>query len=101
MEGTEMVEYKLKELGSFVNGANFTPAQLGYGTRFVNLDDIFRSPVISCHDEYDYVKLANEDNYLLEDGDILFVRSSVKPSGVGLPSLFKSDYSERVVFCGF
>jgi type I restriction enzyme, S subunit len=96
-----MIEYKLSKIGRFCNGANFSPDQLGTGTKFVNLDDIYKEKDLKSSDTFEYVALKNEDNYLLEDGDILFVRSSVKPSGVGYPCLFKVDSNDKVVFCGF
>ncbi len=96
-----MIECKLGNIGRFSNGANFTPDQLGKGTKFVNLDDIYREKDLKSSDSFEYVTLKNEKNYLLEDGDILFVRSSVKPSGVGFPCLFRVDSEDKVVFCGF
>lgn len=96
-----MIECKLGNIGRFSNGANFTPDQLGKGTKFVNLDDIYREKDLKSSDSFEYVTLRNEKNYLLEDGDILFVRSSVKPSGVGFPCLFRVDSEDKVVFCGF
>lgn len=97
----ELIEYKLGKEGHFCNGANFGPNQLGKGLKFVNLDDIYREKDLKSSDTFDYVSLKNEDSYLLQDGDILFVRSSVKPSGVGFPCLFRTNSNEKVVFCGF
>lgn len=98
---SHLKEYKLKELGSFINGANFTPSQLGKGDKFVNLADIYTEKDLFSTDEFERVELTNSDNYLLKDGDILFVRSSVKPSGVGFPCLFHKVSEDIVVFCGF
>ncbi len=94
-------EYKLKEIGRFVNGANFTPVQLGTGNKFVNLLDIYRSSILYSSDKFDLVDLVKPDSYYLENGDILFVRSSVKPDGIGYPCLFIKNTDEDVVFCGF
>lgn len=96
-----MINYKLNKIGRFINGANFTPDQLGSGTKFVNLDDVYREKDLKSSDTFEYVKLKNEETYLLQDGDILFVRSSVKPSGVGYPCIFNVDSEDKVVFCGF
>lgn len=97
----DIIEYKLNKIGRFINGANFTPDQLGSGTKFVNLDDVYKEKNLKSSDSFEYVKLKNEETYLLKDGDILFVRSSVKPSGVGYPCLFVGDSDDKVVFCGF
>lgn len=97
----EMIECKLNKIGRFINGANFTPDQLGTGTKFVNLDDVYKEKDLRSSDSFEYVKLKNEETYILRNGDILFVRSSVKPSGVGYPCLFLTDSDDKVVFCGF
>jgi type I restriction enzyme S subunit len=87
----------------FKNGINFNANQKGdrgvltidvlnmYGESiYVNLQNLYRVRT----------EIKNKEDYMLKDGDILFVRSSVKREGVGWASLFKGG-NEPVTFCGF
>jgi len=97
------VEWDVKELryvGSFKNGINKDKESFGHGIKFVNIIDAYL-------DELNIEKLDLIDanfkevhDYRLEPGDIIFVRSSVKPEGVGYNTLF-NGFKEDVVFCGF
>lgn len=89
----------LGEFGSFNNGVNFSKSQLGSGHPFVNLKDIYDNKIININN-LERVKVDNIKNYVLNKGDIVFVRSSVKPSGIGWASLFNGS-EEPVIFCGF
>lgn len=93
--------HKLSELGDFKNGLNKDKDSFGSGTPFVNLDDVFATDVIDTTPE-GLVECSKSDieNYSLTAGDILFVRSSVKPSGVAKTSLILSP-AEDIVFSGF
>ncbi len=90
---------KLKDFGRFTNGINFKADQMGTGKLFVNLDDIFRSKIIDCS-KLERVNVNNTQNLNLIPGDLVFVRSSVKLEGIGLPSLF-TGHTEDIIFCGF
>ncbi|WP_394142096.1 restriction endonuclease subunit S [Vibrio chagasii] len=92
---------KLSDLGEFKNGLNKDKDSFGSGTPFVNLDDVFASNIIDNVPE-GLVECSQSDieNYALSQGDILFVRSSVKPSGVAKTSLV-SSVDESIVFSGF
>lgn len=99
-EGWE--ERKLGEIGSFKNGINKSKNDFGFGYPFVNLMDIFGENSI---DGKKGLGLINSNKierqlYNLKKGDVLFIRSSVKPSGVGLTSLVEEDLSDTV-FSGF
>ena len=92
--------YELGSMGSFKNGINKDKDAFGHGVKFVNIIDAYA-------DELDLASLGRLDanhnevrEYKLEEGDIIFVRSSVKPEGVGYNTLF-SGYKEEVLFCGF
>ncbi len=92
---------KLSELGEFKNGLNKDKNSFGSGTPFVNLDDVFASNVIdTIPDGLVECNKTDIENYSLSAGDILFVRSSVKPSGVAKTSLVFSA-NENIVFSGF
>ena len=90
---------KLKKYGKFSNGLNFSKDQVGEGKLFVNLSDIFSNQVIDCS-KLERLNSKVSQKVILEKNDLVFVRSSVKLEGIGLPSLFPG-YSEEVTFCGF
>ncbi len=90
---------KLGEFGEFLNGVNFSKSQLGVGHPFVNLKDIYSNEEIDC-EELDKVDVKIVKGLILKKGDIVFVRSSVKPSGIGWVSLFNGS-EDHTIFCGF
>ena len=91
---------QLGDLGRFKNGLNKGKEDFGFGTLFVNISDAYPER-LQCNS---LSRLnANERDlkeYGLTNGDIIFVRSSVKPEGVGYPTLFRG-HDEEVVYCGF
>jgi type I restriction enzyme S subunit len=93
--------HKLGNLGEFKNGINKGKDDFGFGTPFINLMDVFGKPVLK-KDDWQLVNASKSEiqNYSLQKGDILFIRSSVKPSGVGLTSVIKEDV-ENTVYSGF
>jgi type I restriction enzyme, S subunit len=93
---------KLGQLGKFKNGINKDAASFGYGFPFVNLMDVFGKPTISSKTDLGLINSTELDRkeYGLKDGDILFIRSSVKPSGVGLTTVIQKDL-EDTVYSGF
>ena len=92
----------LGALGQFKNGINKNKNEFGHGFPFVNLMDVFGVPRISTNSSFGLVNssLAEREAYALESGDVLFVRSSVKPIGVGLTTLISEDLPDTV-FSGF
>ncbi|NAS89255.1 hypothetical protein C4E24_05895 [ANME-1 cluster archaeon AG-394-G21] len=92
---------KLGDIANFKNGINFTRDQKGKS-------GILTIDVFNMYSEGIYVNPTNlyrvnkqlNDDYLLRNGDILFVRSSLKREGVGWTSLFR-ETQEQVTFCGF
>lgn len=93
---------KLGDIGDFKNGINKSKEDFGFGIHFVNINDIFNSNVLNKIDDLDLVNAKpNEQKiYSLAFGDIVFVRSSVKPEGVGLTSLISFN-DKNVVYSGF
>jgi len=83
------------------NGLNYRREDFGFGTKFVNVSDIF-CPAIIDTKKLDRINLPLKDveKYRLKTGDILIVRSSLKREGVAYPAIFVED-EEPVVFCGF
>ncbi len=92
---------KLGELGKFKNGMNFSKEAMGKGFPFVNLQNIFGRNVI----DIDNLGLAEASDkqlkeYNLQEGDVLFVRSSVKLEGVGEAALVPKDL-DSTTYSGF
>jgi type I restriction enzyme S subunit len=98
-------EWKVKrlgEIGQFRNGINKAKEDFGHGYPFANLMDVFGVAKVSNSRSFGLVNSTSgeRDLYELRKGDVLFVRSSVKPSGVGLTTLIQEDLPETV-FSGF
>ena len=83
------------------NGINFTKEQMGLGCQVVNIKDLYTSQYVAVSN-LDLIDISSKEieNNKLEDGDILFVRSSVKKEGVGCSAVFR-DTGKPVVFSGF
>jgi len=96
------VSRPLGELAAFSNGINKPKEAFGKGHAFVNLLDVFGIPEIDSTDECGLVVSTDgeKSRYSLIRGDVLFVRSSVKPSGVGLTTLVTHDLP-GAVYSGF
>ncbi|MCL9643471.1 restriction endonuclease subunit S [Rahnella victoriana] len=92
----------LDKLGSFKNGVNKGAQDFGHGDPFVNLMDVFGKLSIDSPEHLGLIKSTDSDKkeYSLEKGDVLFIRSSVKPSGVGLTTLINNRL-KNTVFSGF
>ena len=91
---------KLGNIGEFKNGVNKNKASFGHGTLFVNIINAFVE-ILDCT-SFNRVLITDKEkqDYGLTKGDIIFVRSSVKPEGVGYNTMF-IQYAEEVVYCGF
>jgi type I restriction enzyme M protein len=85
----------------FKNGLNFSSDQVGRGTKFVNIKDIFSDGYVDISN-LERVEISRKEKLskLVSNNDLLFVRSSVKYEGVGFPSLIVTG-DEEIVFCGF
>ena len=90
----------LGELGDFKNGINKAKEDFGFGTMFVNIIDAYPERLATPRLERLNADYRERRTYGLNVGDIIFVRSSVKPEGVGYTTLFEG-YKESVVYCGF
>jgi type I restriction enzyme S subunit len=93
----------LGDIGQFKNGINKGKNEFGHGHPFINLLDVFGIPrVLATTAEFDLVNSTPGERklYELKAGDVLFVRSSVKPEGVGLTTLVCETLPETV-FSGF
>ncbi len=92
---------KLDSLGEFKNGINKDKEEFGHGYPLVSLMDVFDIPKI-YNSNFSLVNTTDNEriNFDLKKGDVLFVRSSVKPSGVGLTTLVCEDIPDAT-FSGF
>lgn len=92
----------LSSIGRFKNGINKGSEAFGHGTPFVNLMDVFGVNSIKSCDGLGLVKTsdAEQETYDLKLGDVIFIRSSVKPSGVGLTAVVEADLP-KTVYSGF
>lgn len=90
------------EIAEFRNGLNFTKASDGDSIKVVGIPYFQGREVARDHGELDVVtidgKLSSED--LLQDDDLLFVRSNGNKALIGRCLLFK-DVSEPISFSGF
>jgi type I restriction enzyme S subunit len=92
---------KLGEIGELKNGLNKDKKDFGFGSPFVNLMNVFGKSEI-YNQEFDLVN-SNEKEKLLYNllkGDVLFIRSSVKRSGVGETVIIQEDLL-NTVYSGF
>lgn len=94
--------FSLDELGTFKNGINKIGDDFGHGHPFVNLMDVFGVSRITSSDQLGLLETnaVERQMYDLRTGDVIFVRSSVKPSGVGLTAVVEHDLP-ATVYSGF
>jgi type I restriction enzyme S subunit len=92
---------RLDQIGSFKNGINKSAIHFGSGYPFVNLMDVFGKNAIGKQ-ALSLVESTEQErkDFNLQAGDVLFVRSSVKPSGVGQATVVLANL-EDTVFSGF
>ena len=98
----DWIVHSLGDIGTFKNGINKDSTAFGRGSPFVNLMDVFGVSCISSADRLSLLEssYAERAAYDLRRGDVLFVRSSVKPAGVGLTAVVEADLPETV-YSGF
>lgn len=92
----------LAQIGFLKNGVNKASFDFGHGYPFVNLMDVFGHSRISKTENLGLINSNEADRklYDLKKGDVVFIRSSVKPEGVGLTCVVANDLVDTV-FSGF
>ncbi|MBK4309131.1 restriction endonuclease subunit S, partial [Enterobacter hormaechei] len=92
----------LLEYGSFKNGMNFTKGESGSVLKCLGVGNFKSLATITCMDNIDEIELNTlpSDDYLLKDGDIVFVRSNGNKTLVGR-CLTIYPNKEKVTFSGF
>ena len=93
---------ELGDIGFFKNGINKNKEAFGHGSPFINLMDVFGFSSISDTEKFGLIDSTNieKNMYDLKMGDVIFIRSSVKPTGVGLTAVVLKNLPDTV-FSGF
>lgn len=91
---------KLSELGQFKNGLNFSKIDVEKPCKMIGVSNFsnYLFPKYTELDSIDSSLVPKE--FLLEDGDIVFVRSNGNKNLVGR-SMYISNSSEKITFSGF
>jgi len=93
-------EISLGDLFDFKNGINFSSEMRGEGVPVVDVLNMYTDDIFVSTGSLYRVDVELKQDMALTEGDILFVRSSVKREGVGWASLFPGG-SEPMTHCGF
>lgn len=93
---------KLGNIGDFKNGINKSAEDFGFGSPFINLMDVFGRNSIDDNANFGLINSNSVEKniYNIEASDVIFIRSSVKPTGVGKTVLINNDLKETV-YSGF
>lgn len=92
---------KFGKISDFKNGINFEKDQKGeIGVPTIDVKNMYTSSCyVNTRDLYSVNKTISKD-YYLQNGDLLFVRSSLKEEGVGWTSLYNGE-PNKITYCGF
>ena len=89
------------QIADFRNGINFSKTQKGNkGVLTIDVLNMYSKGIYVDFDNLYRVNKDVSDSQVLKQGDVLFVRSSVKREGVGWATCFR-EHNEPVSFCGF
>ena len=94
---------KLGKISELKNGINFSKIQKAEGgLPTIDVLNMYGNSIYADLSSLYSVQINLESNsdFVLKNGDILFVRSSMKREGAGWACLFKEN-EKRVTFCGF
>lgn len=96
------LRFKLGEFLKFKNGLNKAKAYFGYGTPIVNYMDVFGGGTINDRSIAGLVEVtsAEQSAYGVNDGDVLFTRTSETSEEIGLAAV-ADGVPSRIVFSGF
>jgi len=95
-------KFQLAQLGEFRNGANFNRDDFGLGLPIINVKNLFDGRFASTRslDEIRPSAISDLNGVAVQEGDILFARSSVKASGAGQVAMVK-HHKPNTIFSGF
>jgi type I restriction enzyme S subunit len=97
-------DWEVKDLGQlfeFKNGINAGKESYGTGIKFINVMEIINNDSFTADEIPGTVQITKEQKllYLVQNGDVLFNRTSETTDEIGLSSVYYG--SEEVVFGGF
>lgn len=91
---------KLSEVGTLKNGINYTKQQIKSQCKIIGVGD-FSNNVFPKYSTLNSIESSIiSDDFLLEEGDIIFVRSNGNKNLVGR-SMYINRINENVTFSGF
>ncbi|MCX0398503.1 restriction endonuclease subunit S [Clostridium perfringens] len=98
--GTDL--WKIKNIGSFQNGADFTPSIDGYEVKFLGVGDFKNNMILDNKNKFSTVQIDRtiSSNELLKSGDIIFVRSNGSKDLVGR-SIMVENIDFPIIYSGF
>lgn len=102
MPSKDWTRHSLGEIATFRNGLNFTRSDAGDVIKIVGVSDFKDRTQLKTTDQLASVQIAGalRDDDLLQDGDLLFVRSNGNKELIGR-CLFFPQIQERIAFSGF
>lgn len=95
-------EKKLGDISEIESGINKPLSFIGKGgSKYITVLELYEGSQIQT-EKAGRIEVSNEEirKYLLQRGDIVFGKSSVKREGIGYPNIFV-NYKEPAVFSGF
>ncbi len=94
--------YKLGDFMEFKNGLNFNKSNNGEKIKIVGVSDFQNLSELHSTNNLDVINVSNKlnDDYLLKNEDLLFVRSNGNKNLIGR-CLYFPNVQERVSFSGF
>lgn len=95
-----MAKVYLAQLGTFKNGLNFSAEKVGSGCKIIGIPDFGDRYIADINELKEIDNSIVSEEYLLRNGDILFVRSNGNKALVGRTMLIQ-NISEDVTFSGF
>lgn len=102
MPSKDWIRHSLGEIATFRNGLNFTRSDAGDVIKIVGVSDFKDRSQLETTDQLASVQIAGtlRDDDLLQDGDLLFVRSNGNKELIGR-CLFFPKVLEPIAFSGF
>ena len=95
-----MNKYRIREIGSLKNGLNYSSEHRGKGCKLIGIPDFKNRYLADYHNLAEVEDSIVSDSYLLQDNDILLVRSNGNRNLVGRCMLLQ-NVEERLTYSGF
>ena len=94
---------ELGELGYFKNGINFPRSAYGKGVAIINVKNLYNGRYVDLEslNEIKKESIKKYKDYLVNEGDILFARSSLVNSGAAQASMVHFQKMQETVYSGF